>query len=180
MAESEITTVARPYARAAFSQAMDEASGLAQWSRMLSLLAATFLNDDVATGLNDPLLTTDDKGKLVIDVMGEELSDKGQNFVRVLAEYNRISLLPRISEMYELLKANHEKTLDVQVTSAYEVSETDALKLAKALKLRLQREINLSTTVDASLLGGVVIRAEDTVIDNSVRGKLDRLSQVLN
>jgi F-type H+-transporting ATPase subunit delta len=180
MAESELSTIARPYARAVFSQALDEASGLLSWSRMLGLLAATIQEPSVKSSLDDPLMTTTDQANLVVSVMGEELSGKGQNFVRVLAENGRMTLLPKISELYELLKSNHEKTMDVQVTSAYEVSEADEQKLAIALKQRLQREINLSSVVDPTLLGGIIIRAEDTVIDNSVRGKLQKLSQALS
>ncbi|HIG42148.1 MAG: F0F1 ATP synthase subunit delta [bacterium] len=180
MAESELTTIARPYARAAFSQALDEASGLANWSRMLGLLANVVQQPGVRSALDNPLLTTEDEAKLVIVVMGEELSPKGQNFVTVLAENGRISLMPKIAELYELFRSNHEKTMDVQITSAYEVDEADEQKLAAALKQRLQREINLSSIVDPTLLGGVVIKAEDTVIDNSVRGKLQKLSRVLS
>ncbi len=147
---------------------------------MLGLLAATIQEPSVKSSLDDPLMTTTDQANLVVSVMGEELSGKGQNFVRVLAENGRMTLLPKISELYELLKSNHEKTMDVQVTSAYEVSEADEQKLAIALKQRLQREINLSSVVDPTLLGGIIIRAEDTVIDNSVRGKLQKLSQALS
>ena len=179
MAESELSTVARPYARAAFSQALDEASGLANWSRMLGLLAAAIQQAAVKNALDDTTLTTTDEARLIHEIMGEELSDKGQNFVSILAEYNRISLLPQISELYELLKSNHEKTMEVVVTSAYPIEEADNRKLTEALKRKLQKEINLSSTVDPSLLGGVVIRAGDTVIDNSVRSKLEQLSQVL-
>ena len=85
-----------------------------------------------------------------------------------------------IYKIFELLKANHEKTMDVEVTSAFEMSDEDGNKLSEALKKRLQREISLTATVDHSLIGGIVVRTEDTVIDNSVRGKLDRLAQVLN
>lgn len=180
MAESELTTIARPYAKAAFSQALDEASGLANWSRMLGLLANAIQQPGVRSALDNPRLTTEDEAKLVIDVMGEELSPKGQNFVNVLAENGRISLMPKIAELYELFRSNHEKTMDVQITSAYEIDAADEQKLAAALKQRLQREINLSSVVDPTLLGGIVIKAEDTVIDNSVRGKLQKLSQVLS
>lgn len=180
MAEAELTTIARPYARAAFSEALNEASGLETWSRMLSLLAATVSHSTVAGALDNPRLTTESEAALVIDVMGEELNDHGRNFVHVLAKYGRIFLSPEISNMYELFKANHEKTMDVEITSAYEVEEADKVLLGDALKKKLQREINLSSTVDASLLGGVIIRAEDTVIDNSVRGKLSKLSHALN
>ena len=180
MAEAELTTIARPYARAAFSEALNEASGLETWSRMLSMLASTVSNKTVAEALDNPRLTTEGEAALVIDVMGEELNDQGQNFVHVLAKYGRISLSPEISNMYELFKANHEKTMDVEITSAYEVEEADKVLLGDALKKKLQREITISSTVDASLLGGVIIRAEDTVIDNSVRGKLSKLSHALN
>ena len=180
MAESELTTIARPYARAAFSQALDEASGLASWSRMMGLLSATFRDPSVQIALDNPLLTISDEAAIVIDIMGEELSPLGQNFIRVLADYGRISLLPQIAEMFELLKAHHEKTMDVEVISAYEVDEATGQALAAGLKQKLKREINLSSSVDASLIGGAIIRAEDMVIDNSVRGKLEKLSQALN
>lgn len=180
MAESELTTIARPYARAAFTQALEEASGLENWSRMMNLLSGTVQNANVRAALDNPRLTISDEAAIVIDIMGEELNTQGQNFVKVLADYRRISLLPQIADMFHLLKAHHEKTMNVEIVSAYEIDEATSAKLASALKERLQREVNLSSSVDASLIGGVVIRAEDTVIDNSVRGKLEKLSQVLN
>jgi F-type H+-transporting ATPase subunit delta len=79
-----------------------------------------------------------------------------------------------------MMKAHHEKTMDVTLISAFEVSDDDTEKLAAALKKRLQRDVHFSATVDKSLLGGVIIRTEDTVIDNSVRGKLQKLAQVLS
>jgi F-type H+-transporting ATPase subunit delta len=133
----------------------------------------------VRLALDNPRLTTDQEARLVIDIMGEELSDKGRNFVSVLASNGRIALLPTIYEIFEMLKAHHEKTMDVTLISAFEISEDDNKKLAEALKKRLQREVHLSSTIDKSLLGGVIIRTEDTVIDNSVRGKLQKLARVL-
>lgn len=180
MAEAELTTIARPYARAAFSQALDEASGLASWSRMLGLLAAAVTNHVVREALDNPRLTTEQESRLLLDIMGEELSEKGQNFVVVLAQYGRIALLPTIADIYEQLKANHEKTMNVVVTSAFELDTEDAGKLSEALNRKLQREISLTTTVDKSLLGGVIVRTEDTVIDYSVRGKLEKLAQALS
>ena len=69
--------------------------------------------------------------------------------------------------------------MDVEVTSAFEVTDSEKTTLSEALQKMLQREINLQTSVDPSLLGGVVIKAEDTVIDDSVRGKLQKLSNAL-
>lgn len=180
MAESELTTVARPYARAAFSEALNAEGGLARWSNQLGQAAAAVLNDTVATALDNPLLTKDQKAALLVDVMGDELDQQGKNFVAVLAENDRIMLLPTILDMFQLLKANHEKTMDVELVSAYEVDAAEQDKLGKALSEKLQREVNISSSVDASLIGGVVVRAEDTVIDNSVRGKLNKLSQAMS
>ena len=179
MAEAELSTVARPYARAAFSFALDQDGGLAHWSRMLQLLSAAVNESIVQAALDDPLLTMDDKTSFLFDLMGDDLSGQGRNFIGVLAEYDRLALIATVAEQFEVLKANHEKTLDVSVTSAYEVSEDDQQRLSDALSGKLQRDINVETDVDEALIGGVLIRTEDTVIDDTVRGRLTRLAQAL-
>lgn len=180
MAEAELTTIARPYARAAFSHALDREGGLGKWSRMLGLLSAAVASPVVQDALDNPLLTTAEETELLVQLMGDDLSNDGRNFLGVLAEYGRLSLLPTVSEMFELLKSNHEKTMEVEITSAFDVSESEQSSLGEALKRKLQREINISAEVDKALIGGVIIKAEDTVIDDSVRGRLTRLSHALS
>jgi len=180
MAEAELATIARPYARAAFSRGLDQTDGLGTWSRMLSLLAAAVSEPIVEEALDTPTLTTEDETSLILQVMGDDLNQDGQNFVSVLAEYGRLALLPTIAELFELLKANHEKTMDVEVTSAFDVSDQEKTELGAALQRMLQRDINIETEVDKLLIGGVVIRAEDTVIDDSVKGRLEKLSMELS
>jgi F-type H+-transporting ATPase subunit delta len=180
MAEAELPTIARPYARAAFSRGLDQTDGLGSWSRMLSLLAAAVSEPRVEEALDNPTLTTEDETSLILQLMGDDLNQDGQNFVSVLAEYGRLALLPTIAELFELLKANHEKTMDVEVTSAFEVSDQEKIELGAALQRMLQRDINIETEVDKLLIGGVIIRAEDTVIDDSVKGRLEKLSLVLS
>lgn len=180
MAEAEPTTIARPYARAAFSYALDQTDGLSIWSRMLNTLGIALAHPTVEEALDSPLLTIEDETALLVQLMADELNSDGKNFIGVLAEYGRLALLPTISEMFELLKANHEKTMEVEVVSAFEVSEQQKSELGSALQRLLQRDIDLETSVDKTLIGGVVIKAEDMVIDDSVRGKLEKLSQALN
>ena len=180
MAEAELPTIARPYARAAFSRGLDQTDGLGSWSRMLSMLAAAVSEPKVEEALDNPTLTTEDETSLILQLMGDDLNQDGQNFVSVLAEYGRLALLPTIAELFELLKANHEKTMDVEVTSAFDVSDQEKIELGAALQRMLQRDINIETQVDKLLIGGVIIRAEDTVIDDSVKGRLEKLSLVLS
>lgn len=180
MAEAELPTIARPYARAAFSRGLDQTDGLGSWSRMLSLLAAAVSEPKVEEALDNPTLTTEDETSLILQLMGDDLNQDGQNFVSVLAEYGRLALLPTIAELFELLKANHEKTMDVEVTSAFDLSDQEKIELGAALQRMLQRDINIETQVDKLLIGGVIIRAEDTVIDDSVKGRLEKLSLVLS
>ena len=176
---AELTTLARPYAKAAFEVAVAD-GGLKNWSKMLAVAASVAVNDSVAAVLSSPALAAEQLAQSLIEVCGDELDDKGQNFVRLLAENKRLSLLPEISMLFEVLKANQEKSVDVEITTAFEISSDISNKLAKALKTRLQREIKLATRVNQNLIGGAVIRAGDTVIDNSIRGKLSKLAELMN
>ena len=176
---AETTTLARPYAKAAFEVAKQDGA-LDQWSKMLALTAAVTGQDSVGSVLKDPSLSAEQISNAFIAVCEDKLNDKGQNFIRLLAENKRLVLLPDVSELYEILKANQEKSVDVEITTAFEISPDITQKLAESLKLRLEREIKLATKVDQSLLGGAVIRAGDTVIDSSVRGKLTKLAESMN
>jgi len=108
------------------------------------------------------------------------LNDNARRFVQVLAENRRLQLLPQIYQQFEVLKANREKTVEVSVVTASEISTEQQDKLASALSKKLEREVNMQVSIDGSLIGGVVIRAGDTVIDGSIRGRLAKLAEVLN
>ena len=176
---AELSTLARPYAKAAFEVALQD-SALDSWSSMLGVSAAVASRESVNALLTDPSLTSERVAQDFIDILGDTLEAKGQNFIRLLAENKRLVLLPEISELFDTLKANQQKSVDVEITTAFEVSSEISDKLASALKDRLQRDIRLATSVDSSLIGGAVIRAGDTVIDSSVRGKLKKLAEAMN
>ena len=176
---AELSTIARPYAKAAFAVAVQD-SALDSWSSMLGLASAVASQDSVSGLLTDPSLSTERVAQSFIEVCGESLDAKGQNFIRLLAENKRLVLLSEIAAQFEILKANQEKSVDVEITTAFEVSSEISEKLANALKARLKRDIRLATSVDKSLIGGAVIRAGDTVIDSSVRGKLKKLAEAMN
>lgn len=176
---AELITLARPYAKAAFELAVQD-SALDKWSNMISISAAVSGEEGVSTLLSSPSLTSEQIAEAFIGVCGDDLDAKGKNFISLLAENKRLVLLPEISTLFETLKANQEMSVDVEITTAFEISSDVSNKLAQALKDRLQREIILATNVDASLIGGAVIRAGDNVIDSSVRGKLSKLAESMN
>lgn len=176
---AELTTLARPYARAAFEAAL-EAGKLQEWSDMLSKVAAVVSNDRVAAALSRPSLTDQQQAGIVLDLLDGELNREVGNFIRTLAENKRLALIPEIHELFERHKANQEKTVEVEVLSAYPLAGESQQKLTQSLKGYLQREVSIRSEVDKSLIGGVVIRAGDLVIDGSVRGKLNKLAEAMN
>lgn len=174
---SELTTVARPYAKAAFDFAV-ESQAVSDWNDMLFFAAEVAKNDEIVaflSGSHSPEVTSD----LFIKVCGEQLNDKGQNLVKVMAENGRLVALPAVAELFEELKAQYENEIEVDVTSATEVSAAQQDALAAALEKRLARKIKLNCNIDSAVVGGLLIKAGDTVIDATVRGKLERLSNVL-
>lgn len=176
---AELSTLARPYAKAAFEYA-DQAGELSSWSEQLALAAAVSAKVKVGKVLGNPALTSKQQAQIFLDVCGDALAIKVKNFVRVLAENKRLALLPQISLLFDLFKSNREKSVDVEVATAFELDATLLDTLAKALGKKLERDVKLSTVIDKNLLGGVVVRAADTVIDGSVRGRLNKLAEALN
>jgi F-type H+-transporting ATPase subunit delta len=175
---AELATLARPYANALFDVAKSE-KALEQWSRMLAYLAAVAEADKVRQLLDSPELADEVKAQRLIDLCGEELSDRAKNTVRLLARNKRLGLIGEIREQFEVRKAEEEKILEVEVISAYELTAEQSDKLREALRRKFDREVNLTGRVDSSVLGGAIIRAGDTVIDGSIRGRLDKLAETL-
>jgi F-type H+-transporting ATPase subunit delta len=171
---AERATVARPYAKAAFETALP-ARAFAPWSAGLGVAAEIVGDARVTELIKNPEVPTADLAAFIIGVAGAKLDAHVQNFVRVLAENHRLLLLPEILAHFEVMRAEVENTVDVEVISAVKLDQAQADKIAGALNTRLKRRVNLRNSVDASLLGGAVIHAGDLVIDGSLKGRLQRL-----
>lgn len=176
---AELTTLARPYAKAAFEFA-DTSSNLDSWSKTLQTLASVVAEPKVSATLANPLNTTEQNAQTVIDLLGEELETKQQNFVRNIAANKRLPLLDEISQLFDLMKANREQSLDVKIQSAFDMNENQQAKLAQALGDNLKRTVALEVETDSSLIGGALIHAGDTLIDGSVKGRLAKLTDALD
>jgi len=171
-------TVARPYARAAFDEAQ-KLGELKSWSEMLHTAVEATMQKDMQRVINSTKVTTVQLNKLLMEICGGKLKTTEQNFIKLLVENKRLGVLPQILEMYEALRSEAEKSIDVIVTSAFELNEAQKQKITAALKVRMGREIKLNCEVNRELLGGVVIRAGDKVIDGSARTRLSELAVAL-
>ncbi|MGF1726478.1 F0F1 ATP synthase subunit delta [Photobacterium nomapromontoriensis] len=174
---SDMTTIARPYAKAAFDFAVEKGE-LAQWAEMLTF-AAEVANNETIKDILDSGYAADKLTEIFVSVCGEQLNEFGQNLIKVMAENGRLKALPAVCEEYLLLKSEREKTIDADVISAIALDDSQLEAISQKLEQRLDRKVKLNCSVDETLIAGVVIRAGDLVIDNSVRGKLDRLSDAL-
>lgn len=175
---AEQATIARPYANAVFDLAKREGQ-LAQWSKMLGTVAATAAHPQVKVLLNSPDLPGQAKAYRLAEVCGEEVDDRGRKFLQALADNDRLNLLGEIRQQFEALKAEEERSLDVEVISAYPLTEEQNATLKEALKRKFDKEIAIEARVDERLVGGAIVRAGDTVIDGSVRGRLNKLVERL-
>ena len=175
---SELSTLARPYAEAVFRLAQGE-NDLAGWSARLRSLALIAADPQVARLIADPAVAVERVAGLVIEVAGADLGERGANFVKVLAENDRLSLLPEIATQFETLKASAEGTLEAPITSAQALTQAQVDELVAGLRAKFNRNVNVQVAVDPELIGGAVITIGDQVIDGSVKGRLQRMSFAL-
>ena len=176
---SELTTAARPYARAVFEMA-NETGDLAKWSELLAFMGAVAGNEEVQSLLASPKMAKQAGADAFIKLCDKKLDDKAENLVRMLAENDRLSLLPEMSVIYETLKDEAEGSVEALVTAAKKLTQAEEKSIVTALKKRLGRDVKLKVSVDKSLLGGAIIRAGDLVMDGSLKGRLEKMTHVMS
>lgn len=174
---AELSTLARPYARAVFERAQADGK-LAEWSETLASLAAVVAVPEARQLIASPKVS-EDKLVEVLSAACGGLDSAGANLMRLLVENRRMLTAGAIAEQYEALRAAAENRVDVDVVSATELSDAQQDKLVAALAKRLDSDIRLHCTVDAELLGGAVLKAGDLVIDGSLRAELRRLAHAV-
>ncbi len=172
---SQALTLARPYARAAFAIAREEGK-FAPWSDALAFSARVAADPRVSALLSNPELA---RGDAVALLAPEAAGETFGRFLKLLADEQRLQQLPEIAGLFEQLRAEAENVVKATVTSAGDLPPAELDKIKAALRKRFGREVEVTTAVDASLIGGAVIDAGDVVIDGSLKGKLSRLQNAL-
>jgi F-type H+-transporting ATPase subunit delta len=166
-----MTTLARPYAKAVFSVA--RFSGLLlEWGKVLQFLAAVVSNEQALQLLKDQTVSATDKADFLIGVGADRLQARGQNLIKILAYNRRLLVLPEISRVFDLLCKEAENKVELKVVTAQKLAKPQVDKLQGAFSKYLAGVVSIQAEVDASLLGGVMVKFGDRVIDASVRGQL--------
>ena len=174
---SEANTIARPYVQAAFEVAQKQGD-LKGWSEMLQVLSSLMSNEEIRAVVASPRVKSGQIEELMLQLAGSLNKEQG-NFVRILVQGGRLNVVHEIADLFEKLRAEAEKSAQVTVTSAFELGAEQQAKIAAALKARLGTEVKLSCTVDKGLLGGIVIRMGDKVIDGSANTRLAEMAYAL-
>jgi F-type H+-transporting ATPase subunit delta len=174
----ESGTIARPYALAAFEQAQEDGQ-VAEWAGMLESLEIIASDPTVKGLIANPKVDREAVAALVLDVAGDRLSPHGRNFVRLLGHNGRLDQLAAIRGIFEQEREALEGRGKIEVRSAYPLTPEEEGRIGEAMSKRLGVSVSLSVSVDPDLIGGVVVRAGDLVIDASLRGRLNQLRQAL-
>ena len=175
---AEISTIARPYAVAAYKLGREQ-KALAKWSEMLGFSAAVANDPQIKAYIQDPKVVSTELLATFLKVCGDKLNEQGQNLVKVLVEYGRLAILPEIHAAFEALKAQDEGTLDAQIVAAAKISAAETKDLVKRLETKFGKKIEASVSVDPEIIGGIKIIVGDTVIDASIKGQLQNLAYTL-
>jgi F-type H+-transporting ATPase subunit delta len=176
---SELVTLARPYAAAAFERAK-ETQATDKWSASLAFLSAVVSDGNMQALIGNPKFGKDKLAALLLEVCQDQLEPETTNFLKLLIQNNRLALVPYIAHLFENHKADDENRIDVAVSTAFALSKEAEKKLATELEKLLSKKVRMAITVDKSLIGGVLIRAGDRVIDRSVRGQLQHMQKALH
>jgi len=172
---AETSTLARPYAQAIFNLAKAD-NTLKAWSETLAVLKEITADDSMIELINNPDVSDEQCIALIIDICSGKLNEQEHNFLKITAENGRLEVIPTIADSFEALRAEEEGSIEAHVISAYAVNATQQKSIAAALKKRLGREITITTQIDKSLLGGIIIRAGDIVIDGSAKSQLEKIT----
>ena len=172
---SSLTTLARPYAKAAFALAESE-QALARWEEMLTLASEIATDETMSELLSSPHIGSAEAARLITESAGSSFDGRFGDFLRVLGTNDRLALLPEITRLFRRLREKAEKRLRVRVVSAVPLDEEQSARMREALAKRFDCEIELENEIDEAVIGGAVVYAGDEVIDGSLRGRLQQLA----
>ncbi len=175
---SAYVTLARPYAKAIFNQAKS-ANKIQQWSDWLEYLEALTTHYEMDAFIKSPKSSKAKVAEVLTEIAGQRIDKEAKNLLTLLSDNKRLGIIPDIRRLFEQYRAVDEGSLNVQVTVPYPLEDNERQSVVTALQAALQKTIHIDTTIDPSIIGGIIVRAGDHIIDGSVRGNLNRLERIL-
>lgn len=175
---AEISTLARPYAEAAFKRAK-QTNSAQTWSEALQFLSAVAEDQQLSAIIGNPRIAKQKVSHLLLDICQDQIHDEAKNLLKMLVENGKLKLLPKISTLFEEHKADDEGYVNVELYSAYPLTKAEQGKTIAMLEKQLNKKVNATVSVDKSLVGGILAKAGDKVIDGSIRGQLHQLAKRL-
>lgn len=175
---TELATLARPYAEAVFKRAK-ETGAAGAWADALQFLASVIQDPDMAAIVNNPRVGKDRIRQLLLDICQDQIDAEASNLLKLLIDNGKLKLLPTVLALYEEYKAQDEGYVNVDLYSAYALTKAEQSKYVAMLEKQLNKKVNATVSVDKSLIGGILAKAGDKVIDGSVSGQLHQLAKRL-
>ncbi len=175
---SELATLERPYAVAAFKRAK-ETDSTQKWSQDLAFMSAVLGDKDISVVIDNPKINKQQVTTFVLDICHGQIDGEAENLIQLHVHNKRLSLTPVIARLFEVYKAEDAGYIDVDVFVAYAFSDEDEPDFISTLEKALVKKVNMKVTVDKSLIGGVLVRAGDRVIDGSIKGQLQQMQKTL-
>ncbi len=174
---AELATIARPYAEALFRVA--KTGDLNTWATLVGEMAQVAANKDFEAFAQNPKIADADVQSTFLSALKSPVGTEANNFVRMLIENGRLTLLPEIMTQFHVLKNAQEGAADAVIVSAFEMSSTQVAELIATLEKKFGRKLNPLVSVDDALIGGVRVVVGDEVLDTSVRAKLQQMQVAL-
>ena len=175
---AELTTLARPYAEAAYQRAK-QTNSVKEWSDVLSFLSVLAQDRDLSAIIDNPRVGRDELTQLLLDIGQGIILDEAKNLLKLLITNGKLNLLPKIAALYEEHKAEDEGYVNVDLYSAYALTKAEQSKYSAMLEKQFNKKVNVVVSVDKSLIGGILAKAGDKVIDGSIRGQIHQLAKRL-
>ncbi|WWP00410.1 MAG: F0F1 ATP synthase subunit delta [Candidatus Dasytiphilus stammeri] len=175
---SQFITLARPYARATFDLARAQ-NKIEHWQTMLTVCAEVSSNKQFKKFLSDAL-GPKILSQLFIDICGNELDIWCKNLIKVMAHNYRLRLLPEVLEQFiKLRMIYYDMIYKIEITSANPLTDKQHSQIKTAMEKYLSSKVNFNFKIDQTILAGLIIRINDTVIDGSIRNRLNNLAMLL-
>lgn len=175
---AEISTLARPYAKAVFELAL-ASNNFAAWSKQLAAIAEAAAVPAMVQAIRAPGVGNSQIAAVLIEALKDALDSQGQSLVKLLAGNGRLQVAASLAAQYERLRAEAEARVAVEITTAAPVADTQKNALSAAVAKKLNRAVDISWSIDESLITGARIKAGDLLIDGSASGELQRLKAAL-